>query len=162
MWGKWERAARLLEEAGRVKPEDVQALVLLGLAYRKLGQEERSSAAYRVGLEKGRRHLELNPDDARVLYLVAQCHVELGHREECLAWGRKARALGPDDPYVLYGIACLFARLGEADEAADHFEHAVRAGFRNRRWIESDPDLDSIRDHPRYRAAVATLDEANP
>ena len=159
MWGKWERAARLFEEAARVKPEDVQSVVLLGLAYRKLGQEERSAAAYRAGLEKGHRHLELNPDDARVLYLVAQSHVELGHREECLEWGRKARALGPDDPYVLYGIACLFARLGEVDEAADHFEHAVRAGFCNRRWIESDPDLDSIRGHPRYHAAVARLED---
>jgi hypothetical protein len=47
--------------------------------------------------------------------------------------------------------------LGEADEAANHFEHAVRAGFRNRRWMESDPDLDSIRGHPRFRAAVAEL-----
>jgi TolB-like protein/Tfp pilus assembly protein PilF len=157
MWGKWERAARLFEEASRVKPEDVQSLVLLGLAYRKLGQAERSATAYRAGLEKGRRHLELNPDDARVLYLVAQCHADLGNRESCLEWGRKARTLGPDDPYVLYGIACLFTRLGEVDEAADHFERAVRAGFRNRRWIESDPDLDPIREHPRYRAAVATL-----
>jgi TolB-like protein/Flp pilus assembly protein TadD len=159
MWGKWERAARLFEEAGRVKPEDVQSSVLLGLAYRKLGQEDRSEAAYRAGLERGRRHLELNPDDARVLYLVAQCHVELREREEGLAWGRKARALGPDDPYVLYGITCLFTRVGSLDEAADHFEHAVRSGFRNRRWIESDPDLDPIRHHPRYRAAVATLDD---
>jgi serine/threonine protein kinase/Flp pilus assembly protein TadD len=159
MWGRTERAARLFEEASRVKPEDVQSLVLLGLAYRKLGQEERSAAAYRAGLEKGQRHLELNPDDARVLYLVAQCHAELGHRDECLEGGRKARALGPDDPYVLYGIACLFTRLGEADEAADHFAHSVRAGFRNRRWIESDPDLDPIRDHPRYLEAVATLEE---
>jgi adenylate cyclase len=61
---------------------------------------------------------------------------------------------------VLYGIACLFTRLGEVDEAADHFERAVRAGFRNRRWIESDPDLDPIREHPRYRAAVATLGDS--
>jgi len=39
----------------------------------------------------------------------------------------------------------------------------VRAGFRNRRWIESDPDLDSIRSHARYRAAAAGLkDEAGP
>jgi adenylate cyclase len=104
----------------------------------------------------------LNPDDARGLYLLAQCHVELGEGEKGLEWGRRARALGPEDPYVLYGVTCLFTRLGEVDEGVDHFEQAVRAGFRNRAWIEMDPDLDPIRDHPRFLAALATLDEDSP
>jgi serine/threonine protein kinase/tetratricopeptide (TPR) repeat protein len=158
MQGKWEQAARLFEEASRVKPEDVQSIVLLGLTYRKLGLQSRAEAAYRAGIERARRHLELNPDDARVLYLIAQSHVELGEKDEGLEWGRRARALGPEDPYVLYGITCLFTRIGEVEEAASQFEQAVGAGFRNRRWIEMDPDLDPIRDHPRYRAAMASLE----
>jgi hypothetical protein len=50
-------------------------------------------------------------------------------------------------------VARLFARLGETQEAARCFEHAVRVGFGNRRWIEIDPDLESIGGHPRYDAA---------
>jgi serine/threonine protein kinase/tetratricopeptide (TPR) repeat protein len=155
--GKWEQAARLFEEASRVKPEDAQSIALLGLAYRKLGLKSRAEAAYGEGIERARRHLELNPDDARVLYLIAQLHIELGDKDLGLEWGRRARALGPEDPYVLYGITCLFTRIGEVEEAARQFELAVGAGFRNRRWIEMDPDLDPIRDHPRYRAAMASL-----
>jgi tetratricopeptide (TPR) repeat protein len=158
----WQRAARLFEQASRVKPEDVQSTMLLGLACRTLGLTERAESTYREALERGHRHVELNPDDARALYLVAQCHVELGEREKGLDWGRRARALGPDDPYVLYGVVCLFAGLGERDEAAVYFEQAVRAGFRNRRWIEMDPDLDSIRDHPRYKKTLATLGNDAP
>jgi len=161
MQRKWEQAARLFEDASRVKPEDTQSIVLLGLAYRKLDLKSRSEAAYREGIDRARRHLELNPDDARVLYLIAQSHIELGERDEGLEWGRRARALGPEDPYVLYGITCLFTRLGEVEEAASQFEQAVSAGFRNRHWIEMDPDLDPIRDHPRYRAAVASLVDAD-
>jgi TolB-like protein/Flp pilus assembly protein TadD len=155
----WERAARLLEQASQVKPEDVQSLMLLGLSCRTLGLTDRAESAYRGALERGHRHVELNPDDARALYLVAQCHVELGEREKGLEWGRRARALGPDDPYVLYGITCLFTQMGEIEEGAAHFEQAVRAGFRNRAWIEMDPDLAPIRDHPRYQAALASLDD---
>jgi non-specific serine/threonine protein kinase len=158
----WERAARLLEQASRVKPEDVQSLMLLGLACRTLGLADRAESAYRGALERGHRHVELNPDDARALYLVAQCHVELGEGDKGLEWGRRARALGPEDPYVLYGITCLLTQLGEVEEAAVHFGQAVRAGFRNRAWIEMDPDLDPIRDHPHFRAAVATLDDDPP
>jgi serine/threonine protein kinase len=158
----WQRAARLFEQASRVKPEDIQSLMLLGLSLRTLKLTDRAEATYRSALERGHRHVELNPDDARALYLVAQCHVELGERDKGLDWGRRARDLGPEDPYVLYGIACLFTQLGERDEGADHFAHAVRAGFRNRAWIEMDPDLDPIRDHPRYRAALALLDDDEP
>jgi len=156
--GQWERAARLFEEASRVKPEDSQSALLRAMCLRKLGLAERARSATRMALERGRRHLQLNPDDARVLYLVAQSHVELGERELGLAAGHRARSLGPEDPYVLYGITCLFARLGETDEAIRCFEQAIAVGFRNRRWAEMDPDLDSIREHPRYTAALATLE----
>jgi serine/threonine protein kinase/tetratricopeptide (TPR) repeat protein len=157
MQRNWERAVRLFEEASRVKPEDVQSLLLLALCYRSLGLEARSVAAVRGALERGRRHVELNPDDARGLYLVAQAHVELGERDEGLEAGRRALALGPDDPYVLYGATCLFARLGETEEAVRCFERTVSAGFRNRGWVEMDPDLDSIRGHPLYEEAMARI-----
>jgi len=157
----WERAARFFEQASRVKPEDIQSIVLLGLCYRTVGLKDRAESTYRAALERGYRHLEMNPDDARALYLVAQSHVELGEKDRGLEWGRRARALGPDDPYVLYGIVCLFTGLGESEEAAACFEQAVGAGFRNRRWIEMDPDLEPIRDHPRYQAALATLDDGS-
>jgi TolB-like protein/Flp pilus assembly protein TadD len=157
----WERAARFFEQASRVKPEDIQSIVLLGLCYRTVGLKGRAESTYRAALERGYRHLEMNPDDARALYLVAQSHVELGEKDKGLEWGRRARALGPDDPYVLYGIVCLFTGLGESEEAAACFEQAVGAGFRNRRWIEMDPDLEPIRDHPRYQAALATLDDGS-
>jgi adenylate cyclase len=156
--GKWERAAGRFEEASRVKPEDAQAIALLGLTYRKLGLPARAEAAYRDGIERARRHIELNPDDARALYLIAQIHIELGDTDTGLEWGRRAHVLGPEDPYVLYGITCLFTRSGKLEEAARQFELAVRAGFRNRRWIEMDPDLEPLRDHPRYRAAMAVLE----
>jgi serine/threonine protein kinase len=77
-------AARLFEQASRAKPEDVQSIVLLGLCYRALGLTERAESTYRASLERGHRHVELNPDDARALYLVAQCHVELGEKEKGL------------------------------------------------------------------------------
>ena len=155
----WQRAARLFEQASRVKPEDIQSIVLLGLCYRTLGLAERAESTYRAALERGHRHVDMNPDDARALYLVAQCHVELGEKDKGREWGQRARALGPDDPYVLYGIVCLFAGIAENEEAAACFEQAVSAGFRNRRWIEMDPDLEPIRDHPKYRAALASLDD---
>ena len=36
----------------------------------------------------------------------------------------------------------------------DRLERAVAAGFGNLKWIENDPDFESLRDPPRFRAVV--------
>jgi hypothetical protein len=33
----------------------------------------------------------------------------------------------------------------------------VQNGFGHREWIEHDPDLDSLRGHPRYQALLSRL-----
>ncbi|MDT8341661.1 MAG: hypothetical protein RQ751_09140 [Longimicrobiales bacterium] len=53
-----------------------------------------------------------------------------------------------------YNAACLLALAGRADEALDRLEEAVGQGFGNRDWLERDPDLEAVRDHPRFRALM--------
>jgi serine/threonine protein kinase/tetratricopeptide (TPR) repeat protein len=65
-------------------------------------------------------------------------------------------AKGGDDPYTRYYIACLLALRGERDRAFDmlqrvHGRLPALTAARARR----DPDLDSLRDDPRF-AALAT------
>jgi hypothetical protein len=51
-------------------------------------------------------------------------------------------------------VACLLALEGERDRAIDNLRRAFRVGFARRDWIEQDPDLDSIREDPRFQALV--------
>jgi adenylate cyclase len=54
-------------------------------------------------------------------------------------------------------VACLYALEDEPDKAIACLEEAVNVGFGNRGWIENDPDLDSLRGHPRFQALLASL-----
>ena len=67
-----------------------------------------------------------------------------------------ARALGleGEEPQVLYNVACVYTLLGEADKAVDCLEKSVTHGWGQREWMEHDPDLAALRDHPRFRALV--------
>jgi len=150
--GRFQEAAELYERLLRNYPLDHQAPAMLGMVFRELGRPDEAHAAHVRSLENVERHLQLIPDDARATYVGAQELVELGRNEEALAWGRRAQTMAPDDASITYGLACLYSRLGKSDESFHCLEAAIRAGFAYREWAEKDPDLDAIRDDPRYRA----------
>jgi hypothetical protein len=93
----------------------------------------------------------------RALALSAGSLIQLGEKQkgiERLDW---AVALDPDNFSVVYNAACFYARAGEPAKAIDRLDCAVGKGRGFRAWIETDPDLDSIRGLPRYQEILARL-----
>ena len=152
--GKLDEAARHFEQAMKVRPEDFQAPCLLGSIYNGLGQPDKHRECMRRGYEIIEKHLELNPDDARALYLGSGCLIVLGETERGLEWASRAVAIDPADTGVLYNVACAYSDAGRVEEAIDYLEKAIAAGFNQKEWIVNDGDLDPLREHPRYRALI--------
>jgi non-specific serine/threonine protein kinase len=157
--GKHLKAARLYEQAIEVRPEDYQASLLLPQVYRSLGRLEDMAEAQRSGIEKAQRHLELNPEDVRALYLCGLAMVGTGQAEEGMELVNRAVAISPDETGLLYNVACIYSTVGRTDEALDHLERAVRAGYNHRAWMEADSDFDPIRQHPRFQALLKQIDD---
>ena len=122
-----------------------------------LGRKADGQAALRRGLQVAEKHLELNPDDARALYLGAGALIKLGERERGLEWSKRAYAMDPEDPGVLYNVACNYALLGQTDDAIACIEKAVQNGFGQREWLENDSDIDSVRGDPRFQVLLKKL-----
>ena len=152
--GKLEDAVVWFEQASKVSPEDYQAPMLLASALNGLGLKAEARAAYRRGLAAAEKHLELHPGDSRALYLGANALSQLNEREKSMEWAQRAVMLEGEEPQVLYNVACVYALLGEADRAVDCLERSVTHGWGQREWMEHDPDLASLRGHPRFRALV--------
>ena len=156
--GKMEKAAKLFEEACRVRPGDYQAKSFLASAYEALGYEAKAENAYRESLVLLQKHLEHNPDDARALYLGANTLVKLGEREEGLKWAEKSLAIESNNPLLIYNLACIFSLVGEIEKAIDYFEQAINSGYTNYAWVKTDMDLDPLRSHPRFQALIEKLE----
>jgi len=156
--GKLEKAAQLFEQACIVNPADYQSPFLLGNTYMGLKLKDKSHSAFRRGLEIAKKHLELNPDDARAIYLSAHGLIELGEKEKGLDWANRALATDPDDPVILYNISAAYALLGRGEEAISYFEKALKNGYTSKEWIVFDSYLNSIRNHPRFQKALKKLD----
>ncbi len=154
--GKLKQAAQLFERACEVRPDDYQAHFLLTTVYQGLGRTEDSLKASRCGLVLVEKHLELDPNDARALYMGAVGLAKLGERDRALEWAR--RAYHPDEPIVLYNLACVHAVLGDVETAIDRLKAAVVCGFAHREWLENDSDFHSLKDHPRFQALMKRLE----
>jgi len=57
--------------------------------------------------------------------------------------------------------ACVFAQLNEVDRALDSLEQSITTGMAQKEWIETDPDLDHLRSHARFRALLDRLDKTD-
>jgi len=156
--GKHKQSVKLFERASQARPEDYQAALFLVSAYNNAKLKTKIERANQRALEVVRKHLELNPDDARALYLGAGALITADEPEEAEQWVEKAVSIDPHETAVLYNAACIYSELGKVDVALDYFEKTIESGYASREWIDNDSDLDPIRNYPRFQKALEKLD----
>lgn len=149
--GQFSKAADLFEQACEIR-EDYEARYFAAQTYTAMGEAGKAKQAYGRALEAVRKHVELNPDDARAVTMGAVALCRLGEGKRGLEWAERALEIDPEDAGISYNAACLFALEDETDRAIDCLESAVRAGFANKEWVENDPDLNPLRKNPRFKA----------
>jgi serine/threonine protein kinase/tetratricopeptide (TPR) repeat protein len=152
--GNVEEAARHFAQAAQVRPEDYQALLLMVGPLRRLGRADDVKTAIQQGMQRLHKHLELNPDDSRALYLGAGALMQQGDRATAVEWASRARKANESDSMVLYNVACVYALGGMAAEALECLESAIQNGFGHREWLDNDSDLDALRPDPRFQALM--------
>ncbi len=155
--GDLEKAARLYEEASRVRPEDYQAPLLVCQVYDVQGMRDQARRSRLRGVRLAERHLRLHPDDTRALYFAANAMVALGDIDRGLEWTRRAVEMEPDDSMLLYNVGCIQSLAGRIEDAIDSLERAARQGLRVEAWYRMDSNLDPLRGHPRFEALLASL-----
>jgi tetratricopeptide (TPR) repeat protein len=82
--------------------------------------------------------------DARSLYNQGR------YDDAAAAYTAEARR-GRNPATALYNAACSYALAGDAEGALRMLEQAIQAGFTDLDHLDSDSDLDSLRDEPRFQ-----------
>ena len=72
--------------------------------------------------------------------------------------GARGIEIGGGTPVDFYNLACAHALAGQPDAALDSVEQAIAAGLKKRAQYESDPDLASLRELPRFKALMQPLE----
>jgi tetratricopeptide (TPR) repeat protein len=84
---------------------------------------------------------------------AASPHIRAGHYDEARQLLREGLEAKPGSPPLLYDLACVEALAGQSEKALDLLNESVAADERFRGYAQTDEDLASIRDDPRFPCA---------
>lgn len=101
--------------------------------------------------------LAQNPDHPAALYSLGITLAELKAYPEAAAALIKASSAPQLRADALFNAACVYARAGQKKEALDALGGAVKAGFKQKGMIVTDPDLASLRAEARFQEIVGSL-----
>lgn len=77
----------------------------------------------------------------------------MGSFDEAIEWNQKILDNSPDAGNY-YDAACLFSRMGKKSEAIKFLKESFELGYKNFVHIESDTDLDALRDMQEYKDLI--------
>jgi adenylate cyclase len=148
------------EKASSLMDTDWRNPAMLITCYRATGDDAKARKAAQTAVGRVEGVLSKDPTNSSALAMGATALGVLGEEDRARDWIRRALLLDPDNLLGRYNIACTLAiELHDYEGAIE----ALQPYFENTsstteiRHLEVDPDLDPIRDDPRFQSM---LDEA--
>ena len=153
-----ERSVPLFERAAELQPDDWQSPLLVAPVLHTLGRPEDCTRYSRLGIKRAEEAMLLHPENSRPLQLGAPNLARLGETERAKEWLERALFLDPDEPIVAYNAACTYAQLGDIEAAFAALDKWMpNRGMEMELWLDTDADLDPLRNDPRFTTLVQTI-----
>ena len=148
--GDFAGAVAAYRQAIEIQPNSAATRRNLGDALTRLGRPAEAKAAYREAVRLGEADLKVNPTDARNLAALAVYLQKAGEPKAARTRLDQALAAAPETAEILYRASVLHALWGESELALTFLERAATSGY-SRKTIETDDDLSSLRQSPRFK-----------
>lgn len=141
---RYEEAASESRKAVQLDPWSYTPQRQLSKALMMLGK-------YDEALNEAKKALDITGGHSRrVLAELGKVYAASGKTTEARAILKEVRQGTWKQPEPHYEVAVLLASLGEKDAALDSLKTAIDLMLTRVVWIKSDPELDSLRQEPRF------------
>ena len=149
-------ATRCYEKVVELMDTDFHAWAMLSSCYLALGDEKKKLEAAQMMVSESERAVQQDPSNGAALGILAGGHALLGDEERAREWISRALLVDPENLTMRYTFACvLVTHLDDKEGALKMLETTLAlAGAPLVRIADSDTDLDSIRDDPRFRKMI--------
>ena len=157
--GHIREAVPFFEKASSLMDMDFNDPAMLVTCFNALGDKAQAQKAAKMTLDRAERTIAKDPTKCSALAMGASALTAFGERDRALDWVGRALLLDPDNLMVRYNLACALAL--ELDDPEGAIE-AIRPYFEKItsntliRHSEADPDLEPIRNDPRFKDMLAS------
>jgi adenylate cyclase len=151
-----ERATRHYERAVELFEDDFHSWAMLSTCYRALGDTAKLRHAGTMMVSEARRAVQQDPSNGAALGILAGGYALLGEIERTHEWIDRALLVDPDNLTMRYNFACVLSGyVGDKEAALKMLASTLpQAPEGQVRVAIADPDLDPIRDDPRFQALI--------
>jgi adenylate cyclase len=155
-----EDAIRYWEKASALMETDFGPPAMLDTCYTAIGDHASARRVAQLCVSRAEAALAQDGSNGKALGMGAGALATLGEAERCREWSERALLLDPDNMLMRYNFACGFVRgLSDPEAAlamlAPVVEKATPAFLAH---VKIDPDLDPLREDPRFTAMIAAAE----
>ena len=148
-------AAQAYEKAVALNKGDIRYWHNLAASYYWIpGQKEKSKQTYQHVKEMINEQLKVNPRDADLIMLLADCEAMLGNNEAGARYAERSMQLSPDSVENMLVAAELYEKIGKRDQALAYVKRAIDKGF-SMEELSRSAGLRDLRADPRYKALLS-------
>ncbi|HKZ10956.1 MAG TPA: tetratricopeptide repeat protein, partial [Rhodanobacteraceae bacterium] len=160
MQHRFKDAVAYYEKTLNLVDSDVNSAMMLVSSYRALGDAAGRLRAAAVAVQRADAVLAHDQNNVAVIAFSANALSAAGERERAGARMDRALLVDPDNFGMRYNFACgLCVYQHDKDAALDMLEPLFpRITGELLRYLQADPDFDSLHDDPRYQAMVAAAE----
>ena len=101
--------------------------------------------------------LRRDPSYASVIELLGGLYTRQGRVADGLRMDRKLVKLQPQNATAHYNLACSLALSKRKSDALRALQRAVKLGYADFDWMQQDPDLEVLKQHPEFQSLLQTL-----
>jgi len=150
------KAIEHYEKTVEVMESDFHSWALLVTCYQATGEVDKVRHGAMKMVAEAERALRQDPSNGAALGIIAGGYAILGESDRAREWIDRAMLIDPDNITMKYNFACVLAAyVGDREEALRLLARTLHSwGEMQLKWAEADPDLDCLRDDPRFQAML--------
>ncbi len=159
--GQMRESVPYFEKAAALTETDYHATGMLVTCYGALGDDDGLQRAARSTLSRVEKAVAQDPTNGSALGLGAVVLAALGDNERAKQWVQRALLSAPENLTMRFNLVCALTRHLRDNKAAldlfESFSDKMNVGLL--RHAHVDPDLDPLRDEPRFQQLLETVKE---